>query len=113
MKSVSPALLKIARSTGASRLYIAWTVILPWAAPSVVTGIRLGFGAAFLAIVAAEMFGATYGLGFLTLEMSQTFKIVDMYAAILAIGVIGWTVNAVVVLSLRWLAPWQDHGNRK
>src|SRR4030095_13400312 len=78
MKSVSPTLLKAARSTGASRLYIAWTVVLPSAAPFVVTGIRLGFGGAFLAIVAAEMFGATYGLGFLTLEMSQTFKILDM-----------------------------------
>lgn len=105
--NVDPALMKVVRSFDAKPRHVVFEVILPSAVPFLLSGVRLAFGAAFLAVVASEMFGSTRGLGFFILESSQTFHIVDMYAAITVVGVLGWSINGILVQASRRLAPWR------
>jgi NitT/TauT family transport system permease protein len=106
MKSADPLLIKAARSMGSTKLQIAFKVILPAAAPFIVTGLRLAMGSAFLVLVAAEMLGENSGLGFYILDMSQTFEIPEMYAAIFMIGILGLLLNIAFLLVARILTPW-------
>jgi NitT/TauT family transport system permease protein len=106
MQSVDPTLVKAARSIGSTRLQIAIKCILPSATPFILAGLRLGIGSAFLVLVAAEMLGANSGLGFYILETAQTFKIVEMYSAIVVIGLLGLALNWGFLLAVNKLAPW-------
>lgn len=106
MKSVDQRVIKAARSIGLKKTQIAIKVILPSAAPFIIAGMRLGIGSAFLVLVAAEMIGANSGLGFYILETSQTFKIKEMYSAIIVIAAIGFMINFFFVVIARELFPW-------
>ena len=106
-KSADPILIKAASSMGANRWRIAAQVILPSAMPFLFAGLRLAIGSAFLVLVAAEMMGANCGLGYYILDTSQTFRIVEMYAAIFTIGGIGLLINAVLMFVAKAVAPWE------
>src|SRR5262249_38838341 len=58
---VPPSLTRAARTLGASRLMIARRVMIPGALPLVFVGLRLGLGAAWIAVIAGELATATSG----------------------------------------------------
>ena len=65
---VDPALMKMARSIGASRSERLFKVFLPSMIPSLMSGIRIGFVTTFSAVVTAEMFVGSTGIGFSSFE---------------------------------------------
>ena len=73
------------------------TVVLPVAAPQILTGLRLAMGSCFLVIVVAEIMGSTVGLGYYIQDASSTFRIPEMYAAIATLGVMAFLANWLVV----------------
>ena len=93
VKAIDPVLLRCARSMSAGGVTLFAKVILPAAAPSIFTGVRLGAAYAFMVLVAAEMIGANAGLGFLVLNSQETFDVPRMYAAIVALAAFGLAVN--------------------
>jgi NitT/TauT family transport system permease protein len=54
------------------------------------------------------MLGANAGIGFRILEWSQTFRIVDMYGAIVVIGLIGLALNSLILLVQRRYTRWRS-----
>lgn len=108
VKSIDPVLLRSARSMGAEGLTLFRKVILPAAAPSVFTGVRLGAAYAFMVLVAAEMIGANAGLGFLVLYSQEVFRIPDMYAAMVSLAVLGLLLNRLLVVLERSATAWRD-----
>jgi NitT/TauT family transport system permease protein len=108
VKSIDPVLLRSARSMGAEGLTLFRKVILPAAAPSVFTGVRLGAAYAFMVLVAAEMIGANAGLGFLVLYSQEVFRIPDMYAAMVALAALGLLLNRLLVVLERSATAWRD-----
>ena len=82
-------------------------MVLPAAAPSIFTGIRLAGAYSITALVAAEMIGAHSGLGFLTLNSQEVFQIPSMYAGILLLAVVGLALNAVLALLEARLLRWR------
>jgi sulfonate transport system permease protein len=105
---VDPEFVRVARVFGASRKDILLSISLPSCVPFFLTGLRLGIGSAFLVVVAAELIGSPDGLGYYILHSSQTFKISDMYAAIILIGLLGLTINGSFSLLKRAIAPWNE-----
>lgn len=93
VKNVDKLLLDSARSMGASDSFIFRKIILPAAAPEIFTGIRLGASYCVMTVVAAEMIGATAGLGYLVIYSQETFNVPDMYAAIVTLAILGVTLN--------------------
>ncbi|MFE5286111.1 ABC transporter permease [Nocardia sp. NPDC056611] len=109
VRTVDPLLVKSAVSLGFSPLRLFQKVILPAAVPSIFTGIRMAASGSILVLIAAEMFGARAGLGYLITAAQQNFQIPDMYAGIVAIAVVGLTYNGVLVAIERRLSRWRAH----
>jgi len=101
VKTVDPVLIRSARSMSARGATLFRKVILPAAAPSIFTGIRL---------VAAEMIGANAGLGFLVLNSQEIFKIPEMYAAIVALAAFGLGMNKLLYHLERRATVWREAG---
>ena len=108
-RGVDERLKKAARTLGAGRRDIFLKVALPSALPTIMTGVRLGASYAFLVLVAAEMVGADSGIGFLILNNQFTFRIPQMYAAILTLAILGILLNYGLLALERRLTPWQGH----
>ncbi|MEU1544745.1 ABC transporter permease [Nocardia sp. NPDC005745] len=111
VRTVDPLLVKSAASLGFSPLRLFQKVILPAALPSIFTGLRMAAASSILVLLAAEMFGARAGLGYLITAAQQNFAIPNMYAGILAISLLGLGFNGVLVTLERRLSRWRAPAN--
>jgi NitT/TauT family transport system permease protein len=107
VRSVDPTLIRSARSLSLSAPRLFQKVVLPASVPTVFTGIRLAGSASILVLIAAEMVGAKAGLGYLVNASQQNFAIADMYAAIIAISVLGLAFNQLLVALERRFTRWR------
>lgn len=108
VKNIDPILIRSARSMGANGRNLFVNLIVPAAAPSVFTGIRLGASYAFMVLVAAEMVGANSGLGFLVLNSQETFRIPEMYAAIITLCLFGLLINHLLLALEQRATKWKQ-----
>jgi NitT/TauT family transport system permease protein len=88
-QNVNPALLRAARSFGATERDLLWKVVLPASVPMVIAGLRLGIGRALMGVVVGELFGATAGLGYSISYYGALLKTTDMIASLVVIVVLG------------------------
>jgi NitT/TauT family transport system permease protein len=107
VKSVDPMLVKAAKSMGANRLIVFVKVIFPASFPTIVTGLRLAATASILVLTAAEMMGASSGLGFILFDAQMKYLIPRMYAVILTMSIVGITLNYLLVLLERRVTRWK------
>lgn len=101
-------LLRTARVLGLSSVTTFRKVVVPTALPTIFTGIRLAGAAAVLVLIAAEMIGATAGLGYFINYAQNNFLIPQMYAAIITTALIGLLVNYSLVAIERRLSRWRS-----
>lgn len=88
----------VARSMGASRTQIFFRVIIPAIFPYLITGMRLGTGYAWRALIAAEMLAASsFGLGFMIYDASEYMSTNVIYAGIILIAVLGYLLENVLI----------------
>jgi NitT/TauT family transport system permease protein len=104
---VDPQLLRSARVLGLSPVATFRKVVFPAAVPTIFTGIRISGAAAILVLIAAEMIGATAGLGFLINYAQFNFLIPKMYAAIITTSVLGVAVNYALIALERRFSRWR------
>ncbi len=107
VESVDKQLLRSARVLGLSSLTTFRKVVFPAALPTIFTGIRIAGAAAVLVLIAAEMIGATAGLGYLINYSQYNFLIPQMYAAILTTTALGLAVNYGLVALERRFSRWR------
>jgi NitT/TauT family transport system permease protein len=108
VKNVDKVLIRSAKSMGASRVFIFLKIIIPAAAPEIFTGIRLGGSYCVMAVVAAEMIGATSGLGYLVLYSEETFNVPEMYGGIVGLAVLGIGLNWALHSLERLFTSWKE-----
>jgi nitrate/nitrite transport system permease protein len=77
------------------------TIMLPAAAPYIFTGLRIGIGLSWLAIVAAEMLIGGVGIGFFIWDAWNSSLISDIILALVYVGVIGFLLDRLVALAGR------------
>ncbi len=87
--SVRREWLNVARTLEAGTLRTAFRVILPAAAPTIMTGMRISIGIAWLVIIAAEMLVGGTGIGYFVWNQWNNLSIADIIVAILLIGLVG------------------------
>lgn len=107
VRDVEPQLIRAARTLGASRLAIIFTVILPGALGSMFVGFRVGVGIAWMALVAGELVAATSGLGFLISQGRLLFRSDHIVVGMVMIGLIGLLLDALVRLLQHFVMPWR------
>jgi nitrate/nitrite transport system permease protein len=87
--SVRREWINVARTLEVGTLRRAFTIILPAAAPTILTGMRISIGIAWLVIVAAEMLVGGTGIGYFVWNEWNNLSITNVIIAILVIGVVG------------------------
>ena len=99
--SVRKEWLNVARTLDAGGWRTAIRVILPAAAPTILTGMRISLGIAWLVIVAAEMLVGGTGIGYWLWNQWNNLSIADIIIAILLIGVVGLILDRLLGIAAR------------
>jgi len=73
-----------------------WKIMIPSAAPYIFTGLRIGVGLSWLAIVAAEMLTGGVGIGFFIWDAWNSSRLSDIFVALAYIGLTGFILDRVV-----------------
>jgi len=106
--SVDRKLIEVGRIFRLSRLALARRILLPAVLPATLVGLRTGLGLGFLFVVAAELMGASEGLGYLLVDGQQFSKPDQIVAAIIAFALVGKLADMVLVSLTLPLTRWQD-----
>src|SRR3982074_1721616 len=96
--------INVARTLEVGTVRTAWRVILPAAAPTIFTGMRISIGIAWLVIVAAEMLVGGTGIGYFVWNEWNNLSITNVITAILFIGVIGMLLDQLMARLQRMVA---------
>jgi len=88
-----------AQNMGATRWQVFWKVIVPAAAPQLFTGLRVALALAFILMFSSEMIGSSNrtGLGFLILNAEAGGRFDAIFAAILAIAILGFACDRLLL----------------
>lgn len=97
--------------TGRARTLLR--VVLPAASPQIVAGLRVSLAIALILVTTSEMVVANDGLGFYILDLQRSFRIPEMYAALLALAVLGYLLNRLFLAVDAWLMAWHRQAMRK
>ncbi|MBB5050089.1 nitrate/nitrite transport system permease protein [Afipia massiliensis] len=79
-----------------NQLEFFWKIMIPSAAPYIFTGLRIGIGLSWLAIVAAEMLTGGVGIGFFIWDAWNSSRLSDIFVALAYIGVVGFVLDRIV-----------------
>jgi nitrate/nitrite transport system permease protein len=93
--------LNVARTLEVGPIRRAFTVILPAAAPTILTGMRISIGIAWLVIVAAEMLVGGTGIGYFVWNEWNNLSITNVITSILVIGLVGMVLDQVLARAQR------------
>jgi nitrate/nitrite transport system permease protein len=88
--------LNVARTLEVGVFRRVFTIILPAAAPTILTGMRISIGIAWLVIVAAEMLVGGTGIGYFVWNEWNNLSITNVITAILVIGVVGMALDLIL-----------------
>ena len=78
-----------------------WKIVLPAAAPYIFTGLKIGIGLSWLAIIAAEMLIGGVGIGFFVWDAWNSSNLSDIVVALVYVGLVGFALDRLVALAGR------------
>jgi len=93
---VDNAMLNMAKIQGANRLQLFRRIVLPYAMPSILSGLRLSLGIGWIILVPAEYLGINSGLGYLINDARDTMDYDRLMAVVIAIGILGYVLDSVL-----------------
>ena len=111
--NTDPKLKEVAYIYGLSYWSLMTRVYLPSAAPSVFVGMRLGLSYCWRALVAAELLGASKGIGYLIQEGREMAQSDLMLAGVLVIGLIGLFIDFIFRRLEKRCLPWREKMDRR
>ncbi len=112
IQSVDRKLVEVGRAFRLSDLAMVRRILLPAVLPAYVIALRSGLGLGWMFVAAAELLGASQGLGYLLLDGQQLGKPAEIVAAIVAFAVVGKATDWLIVLITAPLLRWEDVARR-
>lgn len=106
LRSVQPEAIDLIKSMGGSKFEVFRRVRVPNALPYFFAGLKVAMTLAVVGAIVGEFVGSTSGLGFIIVQASGFLNTRLMFAAILAISLIGVALFYVIDLLERLLVPW-------
>lgn len=106
VRNVPDALHRSAASLGAQPYQAMFLVVLPASLPFILVGLRQAVGIALIVLVAAELAGASSGVGYLIATSHQLFRVDIMFVGIATLGFLGFTVDRLFALAQTYFFPW-------
>ena len=105
---VDRTLINAARVLGARDATIFVRVVVPASLPFILVGLRIGLGASWATVVAAELIAAQSGLGFRMQQAQLYYELPSIFVSLIAIGVLGLLMDRLIQAAERRLTAWQD-----
>jgi NitT/TauT family transport system permease protein len=106
-RDVERNLIRAALMMGAGRWTVLRRVVLPASLPSIFTGLRIGLGIAWTAVIVAEMVAVKSGLGYVLWDAYYVGRMDVVIADMVSIGVLGLLSDRVILLIERWALTWR------
>ncbi len=110
--NVDPIFLDVARTLGVPRWDTALRVVLPASLPYIMSGLRVSLGIALIVTVLSEMVAGNSGIGFFVLNMQRAFRNAEMFAGVVALGILGYLLNRLFLLMERHFVGWSAQFQR-
>jgi NitT/TauT family transport system permease protein len=107
VRDTNPLLLRAARMMGASKMVVLTRVVFPSALPAIFTGLRLGIGVAWTAVIVAELVAVKSGLGYVLWDAYYVGRMDICVATMFSIGLLGFVSDRVVVLISQLVLRWR------
>lgn len=111
VRNIDGKLVQLAKHYGAGTSDLFWSVFLPSILPSIFTGLRVATGTCLVVTISTELLGAPKDLGNLIWTAYQTFGVDKLYLGIVLSAALGMTMQWMVTLIRRKLAPWKALGD--
>jgi sulfonate transport system permease protein len=108
IQSVDRKLVEVGRVFGFSRIGIMLRITWPAVLPTWIASLRSGLGLGFMFVVAAELMGASEGLGYLLLDGQQMGRADSILVAMIVFALLGKASDGMLVAVTRPLVRWQD-----
>jgi ABC-type nitrate/sulfonate/bicarbonate transport system permease component len=112
VRSVDQLHLDTARVFALRRRDVLLRVVLPSAGPKIFAGFRISLSIAVILMVISEMVATINGVGFTIVQAQRTFRMLDVWAGILLLGIIGYGLNVGLGLLERRVLRWQQGAYR-
>jgi len=107
IRGVSKEHIEVAKIFEYNRALLLRKVILPAASPSIFVGLRYGAGLAWAFVIAAEMLGGRYGLGYLLMRSQELLLTGQLFVVIFVIGTVGFVVDIGLRRVEKHLLRWK------
>ena len=111
--SVDRKIVEVGRTFRLSGPAMIRRILLPAVLPAYVVALRVGLGLGWMFVVAAELMGASEGLGYLLLDGQQLGKPAQILAAIVIFAILGKTTDWLIEIATAPLLRWQDAFGRQ
>jgi sulfonate transport system permease protein len=108
IRQIDRKLVEVAVAYGLTGAGLARQVLLPASLPALLTGLRIGLAQSWLFLVAAELIGASRGLGFLLVDGQNTGRADIIVLSIVLLALIGKATDALLHRAERRLLSWSD-----
>jgi NitT/TauT family transport system permease protein len=99
--------MRAAMMMGASRRQLLHRVVLPAAMPSIFTGLRIGLGISWTAVIVSEMVAVKSGLGYVLWDAYYVGRMDIVLADMVSIGMMGFLSDRLIVLIERKVLVWR------
>lgn len=106
--NVDRTLINAARVLGAGDGAIFIRVVVPASVPFILVGMRVGLGASWATLVAAELIAAQAGLGYRMQQAQIYYDLPTIFVGLIVIGVFGLIMDRLLLLTERKLTGWQE-----
>jgi ABC-type nitrate/sulfonate/bicarbonate transport system permease component len=112
VRSVDPLQLDTGRIYRVGLVDRLFRIILPSAAPKIFAGLRVSLSIAVILMVISEMIATLNGVGFTLVQAQRSFRTLDVWAGIVLLGIIGYSLNLVLGVVERRVLHWQKGAMR-
>lgn len=109
VRNLDPALIKAARSFGASDAQLFRTVVVPGSVPFILTGLRLGLGHALTGVVVGELVAAQLGVGLMMATAGATFQTSKVFVGIVIIASAGMLLTYILSRIEQRFQSWKPN----
>ena len=109
VKVVDRRLIEAAEMLGTRRRQMFYRILLPASLPSIMTGLRIGLGFAWVCLVVGEMTGVGTGLGSAIADARELFRVDLIIVGMLLIGLIGYASDRLVVYAFQRALRWSPN----
>jgi len=108
IQSVDRKLVEVGRAFRLTDVEMVRRILLPAVLPAYVISLRSGLGLGWMFVIAAELMGASEGLGYLLIDGQQLGKPAEIVAAIVAFAIVGKATDWLIVLVAAPFLRWED-----